>query len=152
MYHAARPVLRIMIRHWLRPLKSNLATSFLDENWIASNTDICIAISANLYIWLLSKTEIIELFMGINMWCWNSHFFLSLYVRTEPVQFRVKQGSWCSPVTWLCQLVTAVEELSARRINFWKIMYRRLTSLLCAGRSSVRQVVKRTLWEKLVKL
>jgi len=30
-------------------------------------------------------------------------------VKNEPVQFRVKQGRGCSPVTWLCHLVTAVE-------------------------------------------
>jgi hypothetical protein len=137
-----------MIQHWLRPLKSNLSSSFLDENWIASTTDFCIVISANPYVWLLPKPGNYRIFWGGAKCDVVTVSFLSLCVSTEHVKFRVNQRSGRSTVKRLCQLVTTEEELSVRQINCWKIMNCRLTSLHCAWRIAVWQVVKWTLWEK----
>jgi len=85
---------RIVIRHWLRPLKSNLATSFLDENWIASNTDICIVISANLYIWLLPKPGNYRTFYGDQHVMLKQSLFFKFVRenRTCPIPCQTRKG------------------------------------------------------------
>jgi len=66
--------------------------------------------------------EFISYFLCVSTCGVETVNFLSLYVRSEPVKFLVNQRRGCSPVTWLCQMVTAEEKLSVRQIICWKIM------------------------------
>ena len=73
--------------------------------------------------------EFISYFLCVSTCGVETVNFLSFYVSSEPVKFRVNHRSLCSTVTWLCQLVTAEEELYVRQIIFWKFMNIHLNSL-----------------------
>jgi len=60
--------------------------------------------------------EIITFFVGRSKCDKETVNFFRLYVRREPVKFRVNQRRGCSTITRLFQVVSVVEELSYRQI------------------------------------